>query len=109
MGCGMAPLPTVKAVGSSRMEYFLTGCTAVQTGPGRRSCPKVQLWDYAFSSSLGFTGTWLLCPDGGLQSEGRGLCADSERAGQCAASEGRGLCTDHREGRPVGGPLNWDV
>ena len=33
-----APLPSVKAAGSSRMEYFLTGCSAVQKGPGRWSC-----------------------------------------------------------------------
>lgn len=41
----------------------------------------MQLWYCAFSASLGFTGTGLLCPDGGRQARsGRGLCADSERA-----------------------------
>ena len=100
-----APLPTVKAVGSSRIEYFLTGGSAVQTGPRRRSCPDSAAVGLCISPTLGFTGPWLLCPDGGLQAQ--------ETVGPMCRLRGGGACVQTQWAGPMcrlrKSPLNTPV
>ena len=104
-----APLPTVKAVGSSRIEYFLTGGSAVQTGPRRRSCPDSAAVGLCISPTLGFTGPWLLCPDGGLQAQetvgpmcrlrGGGACVQTQWAGPMCRLRGGGANVQAQRGQ----------